>query len=1297
MKRAIGSLVAVAVFLAMAGTSYGQGGTTSTLAGVVVDGSGALIPGADVVARHNATGVSVSAVTNTEGAFSFPALNIGRYTVTVSLQGFKTAVVNNVVLTSGAGANVRATLEVGALEETVTVSSQSEIVQTQNSTISTTINTNQITKLPLTSRSAMDFVPFMPGVATANGNRQSIINGLPRGTINITLDGVNIQDNTLRSTDGFFAIVSPRLDAIEEVTVQTASQGADSGGQGAVQVKFVTRAGTNNYTGSGYYFYRQDEFNANTWFNNRNGNPKPALLQKQGGVRIGGPILRNRAFFFVNWEETRNPSDTSRQRILLSTQAQQGIYTYTASGVTRSINVLDLAAANNFTSAVDPTIAKVLNDIRSSTTVSGGVTSVDPNLDRLTFNNSVESRNHLPTIRGDVNLTNKHRASVAWNYQSPFTFPDTLNNRDPSFPGFPVAGGQESKRIAFSSSVRSNFRSNLVNEARYGWSSAPVFFNPQFATDLWAQSPAASEGINLTFPSVGSTLQSPGSNPTTQWRNATADLIEDTVTWLKGKHSFTTGMSWTQYTFNRRDQRLLPTATFGVVGSDPAVAMFNGTTFPSASSAQLTAAQNLYALLTGRILSVASDARIDEASGNYAYLGEGVQRARMRETDLFIQDQWRIRSNVTINAGVRYGLQYPFSPLNSNYSWASMTEVCGVSGVGSDGTCNLFQPGIKAPATALPQYTSGTSAYDTDTNNIAPSIGVVWTPQTRRGWLGTLMGPPDQFVIRGGYARNYSRPGLNDFTGPFNNNTGLVQSLTRVPTTFMLLRDQSSLAPPAFPAAPAYPLTPSLTSSVNGFASNIQVPSADSFSVGIQRALTSNMSMEIRYVGTRGNDAWVVQNYNEFNIIDNGFLGEFRKAQANLQANIAANRGNTFAYTGAPGTSPLPIFLAYFNGVNAGQSGDTTKYTGGNWTNTSTLAYLATQNPNPHAFACFSVSGCTDQNRQNGFIGNTAFRNNAAAAGLPSNFFIVNPDALVGANITNSIGSTRYNALQMELRRRFSAGLQFQANYVYGKQFASNFGRLNDPLLTLRRDQVSLRQTSDPGDITHTFKMNVVYDLPFGDGHKYGADNAVLRRLTGGWQIGVASIIRSGQLVDLGNLRLVGMNEKDVSKMFKLRFDDAGRHVYALPQDVIDNTINAFNTSPTSSTGYAGTPPTGRYFAPANGPDCIEVDPGMRYGDCAGRSLVVTGPLFTQTDIRFNKRTTIAGRTNFEFGVNVLNAFNQANFLPVGHAGTITSINGGAGSGTNNSGTNVLTNYELTALAGTNTSRLIELVFRVNW
>jgi len=242
--------------------------------------------------------VSDSSVTNSEGSFSFPGLQIGSYTVTVTLDGFKTFIANNVVLTAGAGANVKATLEVGGVTEQVVVSSASEIVQTQSSTVSSTINTNQISKLPLTSRSAMDFIPFLPGVSTPGGNRDSTINGLPKGVINITLDGVNIQDNTLRTTDGFFAIVAPRLDAIEEVTVTSAANGADSGGQGAVNIRFVTKSGTNNFKGNMFFTLRHDALNANTFFNNRNlpadpdtgKAPKSQLRQYQPGFNVGGPI-----------------------------------------------------------------------------------------------------------------------------------------------------------------------------------------------------------------------------------------------------------------------------------------------------------------------------------------------------------------------------------------------------------------------------------------------------------------------------------------------------------------------------------------------------------------------------------------------------------------------------------------------------------------------------------------------------------------------------------------------------------------------------------------------------------------------------------------------------------------------------------------------------------------------------------------------------------------------------------------------------------------------------------------------
>src|SRR5687767_15646491 len=311
--------VTIGVLLGFCPVAYGQGGTASSISGVVVDAGGGVVPGAAVIVKHNATGVTTESMSNSEGVFSFPGLAVGTYTVTVSLEGFKTFVVNDVVLTAGSPANVRAKLEVGGLTEQVVVSSTSEIIQTQSSTISSTINTNQITKLPLTSRSAMDFVTFIPGVSTPGGNRDSTINGLPQGSINITLDGVNIQDNTLKTGDGFFAIVSPRLDAIEEVTVTTASQGVDASGQGAVQIKFVTRGGTNTFTGSGYHYYRNDKLNANTWFNNRNGVEKPTLLQNQAGFRAGGPFViprlfdgRNKAFFFVNYEEFHQPSAVTR-------------------------------------------------------------------------------------------------------------------------------------------------------------------------------------------------------------------------------------------------------------------------------------------------------------------------------------------------------------------------------------------------------------------------------------------------------------------------------------------------------------------------------------------------------------------------------------------------------------------------------------------------------------------------------------------------------------------------------------------------------------------------------------------------------------------------------------------------------------------------------------------------------------------------------------------------------------------------------------------------------------------------
>ena len=509
---------------------------------------------------------------------------------------------------------------------------------------------------------------------------------------------------------------------------------------------------------------------------------------------------------------------------------------------------------------------------------------------------------------------------------------------------------------------------------------------------------------------------------------------------------------------------------------------------------------------------------------------------------------------------------------------------------------------------------------------------------------------------------------MASFSDQFGGNPGVTidasrsQSLGNLGTVPLLFRDGSLSAPP-IPLTPQYPLTDVITEDVNLMDPRLQVPYADSWTVGLQRSIGRNMAVEVRYVGTRSRDLWETLNYNEINIFDNGFIQEFRAAQDNLRANVAAGLATQgFAYRGPnTGTVPLPIMFAHFQG--AGDPTNSALYTSANFrTNNDYLTNLATFNPNPFTFA-------------NNLFSNATQRNNATASGrIPLNFFITNPDLVAGGDLTTNVGRSDYHALQIELRRRLAQGLQFNANYAFGNQTVSSWQTHRQPIFMIR-------DAGDPGDITHVFKLSALYDLPFGQGRRFGGNaNGFVNGLIGDWSVSVVGRIQSGRLIDLGNVRLVGMTEDDVRGFFKIRFDNDAKKIWMLPQDVIDNTIRAFNVSATHPSGYAGgNLPTGRYFAPANGPDCIEIDNGADYGDCGTRSLVVTGPMFQNYDLSIAKRVKVVGRTNVEFRFEMLNAFNNSNFIPVGGLGS------------------VLNNYEVTALTGNNLSRVIQLVTRFNW
>ena len=1276
--RLISLLIACAVLSLIADAQ----GSNSSLSGVVADPNGGVIAGASVTVKNLATGEESKSVTASNGTFTVPVLAAGTYTVIVSAAGFKQAVVNDVKLDAGVPGTVKIPLEIGAATETVTIQGGGEVVQTQSATIAQTLQVTQIASLPLVSRNPLNFVVLLPGVSTASTNRNSTVNGLPTSAIDITLDGINIQDNFNKSTDGFFTRVAPSLDSVQEVTVSTATPEASGGAQGAVSIKFVTRSGTNEFHGGLYEYHRNPWLNSAYWFNNRDVAPinkatgktcvstvstpatqelynpdnchatRDRVLFNQYGGRFGGPVTipklfdgRNKAFFFVNFEASNQPSQVSRQRTIMSPLTQSGTfqYNFTSNNVTtvRTVNLLTLAATNGQTATIDPVIGKLLSDIRSATSGAGGITQLtDPNLQRFSYNPTGSSTAKRPTVRFDFNVTEKHHAEATWSYLDGRGGPDFLNSVEPRFPGFPNQGSQPADRYTGSAALRSTLKPTLVNEFRAGLSGGPSRFNPTASKADFTGSVANQAGFNLNisaFSSGGTTnaLTTATATSAPSRRNPLYRDISDTVNWTRGAHSYTFGGKYTWVTLTFNQQTLVPTINFGVDSSDPANAMFTTTNFQGASSTDLTNARNLYAVLTGRVTAINANVRLDEKTGKYVYLGTAFERARQKEAGFFAQESWRFRPNLTLNYGLRWEIDGAFVPLNNSYSTLSLNDLWGVSGVG-----NLFKPGTQTgKAPQFTQLKAGTSGYEPSYKNFAPNFGFAWSPNAKSGFLKRLIGDNGQTVLRGGYSIAYSRRGIGEIRGILTANPGATLTTNRDLATGnlvggslgslpLLLRETSRLGPPAFNDTPTYPFTAPITSSGNLFDPKLRLPYTQSWTFGIQREINKDTAIEVRYVGNKFLHSWTTYdlNDNDNNILENGLFSEFKKAQANLQANIAAGRGNTFAYTGVAGTSALPITLAYFSGIPASQANDTTKYTSSNFTSTTFTNNLALFNPAPITYASNLSS---DAGR----------RANAIAAGLAANFILTNPDLRGGATFTGNGGYTTYNGLQVELRRRLSKGLLVQANYVFGKSFSSS-------RIDYRVPRVNSLNTGTSSTVPHAFKVNWIYELPFGKGKMlFGQAGGLMDRLIGGWEFDGTGRVQSGRLFDFGNVRLVGMTRKDLQQAFGLYFDDANKVIYSLPKEIIDNTIKAFSVSATSTTGYGSLgPPTGRYIAPANSDlKCIQV-----FGsECAPTQVAVTGPKFTRFDLSLVKRVKITERFNFELRAEMLNAFNHINFIGV--------------------------------------------------
>ena len=1255
-------VVVLLLVLGSAPTVWAQ--AAASVAGVVRDSAGGVVPGVTVLVTENATRRAYETVTDAEGRYLVPALDAGSYTVTAALAGFKTAE-TTVRLAPGQPVTINLTLEIGELTETVTVTSSSELVNTATATVAATLNADQLNRMPTPTRNALNAITFLPGVNTATTNRNSSINGLPDSFLSITLDGQTNNDNFLRSSDGFFASVYPRQDMIEAVSVTLAAAGAQvGGGAGAVTMAFQTRSGGNRFSGSVYEYWRDPVLNSNYYFNQINDLPKNDVKLNQWGFRAGGPILipkvydgRDKAFFFFHYEQIRFPNSFTRTRTVLNPRALDGWFRYQVGSSVREVNVLQLAAANGQISAKDPTVFKLLQQIEAAMTTTGTRTALaDPLLDQYVWLSPGELFEHQPTVRIDYNVGAKHRLSGTYSFITARRDPDYLNGADSRFPGAPNYRIFESTRPLFSVSLRSTLGASVVNELRggsnafYGYSrfGKPESNGPQTFED--------SDDFAIDFDSaIGLTnwyLQT-----TPSWRHAPTYSLADTVTWLRGNHSMSFGGSYLLQTAQENAQQQINQVNLRFDEDfDPARGLFTTANFPSASSGQLNDARALYALLTGRVGGVIGQAALDPKTNQYVSLGPRVREGEISIFGGFFQDSWRVSPTLTLTGGLRWDVQTPFSAANDVMSAVTLDSICGISGLGDGGLyskCNFLSPG--STGGVVPEFIQlkrGTEGYQTDWNNLAPAASVAWRPNVESGVMRTLLGDPEQATVRAGWSVAYDRQGMSIFTGTYGNNPGSTLSLTRDANTGLvgpgeswpvLFSEKDRLYPASFPTTPTFPIAvrENRVDDIYAFAPDIKIAKAQTWMIGFQRALSRDMAVEFRYVGTRGSNQWSQLNWNSIrgeNLVANGFLDEFRLAMANLTANNASGvsgRVGSFAYFGAgTGTSPLPTYLAYFNGRT--DATNPAAYTGGTstWRSTTFASRMSPANPAP-------LSSAADLDD------NTTRRNNALRAGLPANFFVLNPD-VDDVQVRDSGAYSDYHALQIELRRRLSKGLSANVNYQYALEAGSAFDGFS-----YGRTMVQI------GNVRHAFKYQFDWQIPVGRGQRYGADmHPILNGLAGGWSLNGVGRIQARTL-DFGDVRLVGMTKdelQDMWKYHKITNESTGRtEVWMLPQDVILNTRRAYSVSNTTLDGYSTSlgPPEGRYLAPANTADCIQI----RGGDCGvPRTLILRAPWFSRVDIGATKRFDTKGAMNIEVRVDVLNIFDNVNFNPVANPGTGATI-----------------------------------------
>lgn len=1237
--------LAVGILLLFASVA-GFAQTTGSLSGTVQDPNGAPVAGASVTVKKMDTGEQRNVTTNERGAFSFDIVNPGVYMVTVETKGFKKSVANDVIVSVSKETQLGISLEIGVATETVTVSSAQEVINTSSPTLTNVINTRQVVDLPLGGRNPVDLAGLQAGIAVVGTDvRGSSVSGLRQTAVNLTQDGINAMDNFVK-TSSMFALTTPSLNSTSEFSITTGTVGADAG-RGAAQVNLVTKGGTNQYHGGGFLQLINSWTNANLFFNNINGSPKPILRQHYDGFDIGGPMHfvgfgdtgrakhwngKDKAFFFFSYEKFVQSDSSSHNRTVLTQSARNGIFQYTGTnGVLQTVNLLTIGTIAR---SLNPLMTAHLALIPLPNNSSCGGDGF--NISCFTFNAAQLTTNDKYVGRYDHQLVKdtwmgSHKLELVISRVVTRTYPDvTTNGIDAPFPGG-VNGFQASTRNLVTPALVSTFGSHWTNVLRYGRQWAPVDFN----RDSTPTTILALTGIT-----------SYDNNFLPQPRNTIVNQVTDNVSWINGNHLWKFGADWQNVLgISRNDAGIVPTISLGTNAANSTG--FVQANLPFSSSTNLSNANAVYANITGLLAGASQTFNVSSPTSGFV---PGVTRLRTvqgKDLALFAQDTWRMRSNFTLTYGVRWDYMGVPTVPNGLAIQPSYNDLYGISGFG-----NLFKPtaapGSQTQGFATQNFVSGDTGkglYKNDWNNFAPSVGITWSPSFKSGPLHFLFGDEGNSSIRAGYSMSFLHDGVTTFTnllGTGTTNPGLIQSTTSTVATgnANVVGVLTSAGVPLITPVYKMPITDRdnfLLNPSNGLWTadpNLRAAYVHQYSFGFEREIMKDTALEIRYQGNQSPNNWRAYNINEVNIFENGFLQEFLNAQKNLTARGGTNFAPNSAASPCAACVALPILDKFFGLTTGG----TAVASGSAYGSATFISNLNNNNVGSMAST---------------LAFNAAYRTNreAAAVGLPANFFVANPNAAFAEILTNGAKSN-YNAMEIELRRRFSHGLQFQADYTWSKAMVDGDAQGNNQsdlvsYITLRNQSLEHRRSSQ--DQTQRFVANGIYDLPFGKGKSFlDSSNGVVDRVVGGWNMGVIATwstgvpfyITSGRATfnSVSNLgaNLTGISFDDFKKNVGIYKDPRG--IFFVNPNLLDITVCTAAQFAAGSCKVVGaatssTLKAGLMTAPAPG----------TFGNFPVNSL--SGPSYFNMDLSVTKRLRITERVRFEFKSTFINVLNHPNFV----------------------------------------------------